>query len=225
VKDVIPEHHIQMQIYNLLVTAEVRRFSELKPKGMESNAFMYHLKMLLKQGLIVKVDGGYSLSPAGKATATRYSIREKGIRVMPSTISVIILRHMDGGWLFYSRARQPFIGAIGFASGKIHMGETLERSAYRELQEKCDYKATDTKLRYRGVFSLVDNDPVHLENHIIGHVWFGHVSEKKEFDNHAGHTFWAPVSSQFKDKLMLGTQELIDKLSADEFFALDLEFD
>jgi ADP-ribose pyrophosphatase YjhB (NUDIX family) len=224
-KDVVPDHHVQMQIFNQLVTAELLRFSDLKPKGMESNAFMYHLNFLQKQGLVEKVPGGYSLTFVGKATAARYSLREKGIRIMPSAISVVILRAKDGEMLLYERARQPYIGAIGFASGKIHLGDTLEAAAYRELAEKCDYTRSEVKLVNRGVFGLVQRSEGALTNHIVGHVWVGEVMDKKTYANHAGKTFWAKWPGPDTGKLMLGTSELVEALKSPDFFHLDLSFD
>jgi ADP-ribose pyrophosphatase YjhB (NUDIX family) len=223
-KDVVPEHHVQMQIFNQLVTAEVRRFSELKPTGMESNAFMYHLTRLVKQGLVEKVTNGYSLTTNGKATATRFSLREKGIRIMPSTISVIILTASGGEVLMYERARQPYIGDFGFPSGKIHLGDTLRSAAYRELAEKCDYAEGELELVNRGVFGLVQRVDDVLTNHIIGHVWVGKVKEKKTCGNHAGRTFWSKWDKVDRAKTMLGTSELIQALKSPDFFHLDLEF-
>jgi ADP-ribose pyrophosphatase YjhB (NUDIX family) len=224
-KDVVPEHHIQKKIFNRLVGADKIRYSLLKPKGMEANVFMYHLKELIKMGLVQKLEtGGYSLTAQGKSTATRFSIREENIRIMPSTISVIVLRGPAGEWLLYRRKRQPYIDALGFPSGKVHLGDSLAKAALRELDEKCGYSAAEVSLDWRGTFNLVEYDEQHLKNHIIGLVWYGEVGSKKIFNNHAGETFWGDWRGYPYEQFIPGFKEIIEALENPEFFALDLRF-
>lgn len=219
-RDVVPEHHIQKKLFNKLVGASSLRYSQLKPKELEANLFMYHLKELMKMGLVEKLDGKYALTPKGQLMATRFSIREEQIRIMPSTLSVIVLRSGDE-WLLYRRKRQPYIDAIGFPSGKIHLGESLKDAAERELSEKCGYGAGMVSLVHRGMFNLVDKHDNGLTNHIIGQVWAGSVTDKKVFSNHAGETFWADWHD-CESEFMSGTQDLVDALASPDFFHLDL---
>jgi ADP-ribose pyrophosphatase YjhB (NUDIX family) len=224
-RDKIPEHNIQKRIFNRLVGAEFMRYSELKPKELEANLFMYHLNELIKTGLVEKIDKKYTLTAVGRSTATRFSIREQTIRVMPSAISVIVLKTKTGEWLLYKRKRQPYIGSLGFPSGKIHLGDKLIAAAYRELDEKCGYEQSEVDLSYRGVFNLVENEEAGLKNHIIGHVWQGEVSEKKTFDNHAGETFWGDWKAYPYEDFIPGFKEIVDALENPEFFGLDLYFE
>jgi ADP-ribose pyrophosphatase YjhB (NUDIX family) len=225
-KDVVPEHHIQKKLFNKLIGAESLRYSELKPKDIEANLFMYHLKELMKMGIVDKIDGKYQVSKQGSNTATRFSIREQGMRIMPAAISVIALKAQDGQWLLYKRSRQPYIGSLGFPSGKVHLGDALQDAAYRELDEKCGYTRTEIKLAHRGVFNLVVHEPdTSLKNHIIGQIWYGVVSEKKEFANHAGQTFWADWTNENYDEFIPGFKEIIEALESPDFFYLDMKFD
>jgi 8-oxo-dGTP pyrophosphatase MutT (NUDIX family) len=224
-RDVIPEHHLQKKIYNRLVGAESLRYSQLRPEGVEANLFMYHLKELIRSGLVEKVDGGYSLTQQGRSTATRFSIREQGIRIMPSTISVIVLRSKDGEWLLYRRRRQPYIGSLGFPSGKIHLGDSLENAAYRELDEKCGYGKDEVALTWRGAFNLVEHELAGLKNHIIGMVWAGEVKDKRVFENHAGETFWGDWTKENYDDFIPGFREIVSSLNAHRFFGFELRID
>lgn len=223
-RDVVPEHNIQKSIFNMLVSSESLRYSELKPKELEANLFMYHLKELIKMGLVEKLEKKYTLTPAGRSTATRFSIREKGIRIMPSSITVIILQSEDGGMLLYRRKRQPYMNFLGFPSGKIHLGDRLIDAAYRELDEKCGYSKDEVELNYRGVYNLVEYDGENLKNHIIGHVWVGKVLEKRDFTNHAGETFWGDWTKFPYEDFIPGTKEIIKALESKEFFGIDLNF-
>ncbi len=224
-RDIVPEHVIQKRIFNRLVGAKSLRYSELKPKEIEANLFMYHLKELMKMGLVEKADGGYQVSKKGGTIASRFSIREQGIRVMPSTISVVALRALDGEWCLYRRKRQPYIDALGFPSGKIHLGDALRDAAYRELDEKCGYTSDEVELTHKGVFNLVEIEPDHLRSHIIGFVWFGEVKEKRVFDNHAGETFWGDWHKENYAEFIPGFKEIIDGLASDDFFHFELYLD
>ena len=52
------EHHLQRDILYKLVTNDALKFSELRPKNVDSNVITYHLQQLIKQKLIVKNDNG-----------------------------------------------------------------------------------------------------------------------------------------------------------------------
>lgn len=58
------DHHIQDKIIAALVLGE-QRFSDLVPEGMEHSLFMYHMRKLLKQGLVEKDDQTYRLTHKG----------------------------------------------------------------------------------------------------------------------------------------------------------------
>ncbi|MCA9348553.1 NUDIX domain-containing protein [Candidatus Saccharibacteria bacterium] len=224
-KQIDISHHIQRRIFNRLVGAESMRYSELKPKELEANAFMYHLNELIKAGLVEKQDKQYQLTETGKALATRFSIRESGIRLMPTTLSVIYLHSQDEQTLLYRRKRQPYIDALGFPSGKIHLGETLEEAAYRELEEKCGYQPKEVKLTLKGEFSLVSRRDKFIENHVIGHLWEGMVIDKKTHTNHAGETYWADWQAEDYSQFIPGFKELIEASKQSNQFVLDLKFD
>lgn len=136
-------HHIQYNIIALLMKADVKRFSELKPEGLESNLFQYHLKHTIKEGYVEKVEGGYALSPKGLYFADRHSSLLKAIREQPKTITILVIKNSQGQVLMQTKARQPFIGSYHFPAGKIHEGETLQMAANRELTEKTSLTAVD----------------------------------------------------------------------------------
>ncbi|MFZ1249269.1 MAG: hypothetical protein WAQ24_03020 [Candidatus Saccharimonadales bacterium] len=58
------DHHIQDKIIAKLVVGE-QRFSGLVPTGMEHSLLMYHLRKLLKQGIVEKDDQTYRLTLKG----------------------------------------------------------------------------------------------------------------------------------------------------------------
>ena len=224
-KDYIPEHNIQKDIFNRLVGADSMRYSELKPKKLEASLFMYHLKELMKFGLVEKVDKKYTLTAAGLSTANRFSIKEQSMRMMPSSLSILVLTSKTGEWLLYRRKRQPYINSLGFPSGKIHLGDKLIDAAYRELDEKCGYDRKEVDLTYRGVFNLVQHEQSGFKNHIIGHVWTGVVKDMKTFKNSAGETFWGDWKAYPYDEFIAGPLEIIEALNTKKFFGIEIYID
>jgi ribosomal protein S19E (S16A) len=60
-------HWIQRHILKELALADSKRYTELKPDGIEGNLFQYHSRDLEKQGLIDRSEQGYALTPKGKS--------------------------------------------------------------------------------------------------------------------------------------------------------------
>ena len=129
-------HWIQRHILDQLMTHATRRFSELRAEGVESNLFQYHLRHIIRKGLVEKCDKGYRLAPQGLYYADRYSREYKGERPQPKLITVIVLKNNRGEVLLQQKSRQPWIGQYHLPAGKIHIGEATLAAAVRELKEK-----------------------------------------------------------------------------------------
>ncbi len=70
------DHHIQDTIITALVSGD-QRFSELVPDGMEHSLFMYHMRKLVKDGLVEKDDTVYRLTLKGaQLYNARYSLKK-----------------------------------------------------------------------------------------------------------------------------------------------------
>lgn len=184
-------HWIQKEILRRLILHPTRRFSELKPDGVEGNLFMYHLRALIREGYVAKVSGGYALSAAGKRYADRLSLDTLKPRIQPKIVSMIVCRNADGEYLLYRRVRQPFSGMVSFPHGKIHLGETVAEAATRELTEKGGLRAT---LRHRGDVYLTVYQDDELVTQTLCHVFtgtrpVGHLRS----DEAIGKCFWAPL--------------------------------
>ena len=82
-------HWIQRHILELLMTHSTMRFSELRAEGVESNLFQYHLRHIIRKGLVEKSGEGYRLAPAGLYYADRFSPIYKGERPQPKIITIV----------------------------------------------------------------------------------------------------------------------------------------
>jgi 8-oxo-dGTP pyrophosphatase MutT (NUDIX family) len=205
------EHHIQRTIVDRLMHAEQLRFSDLKPTGMESNIFMYHLKQLLKDGYVERTDGGYRLAAKGLSYVDELSNENQRPRPQPKLINIIALTDGAGKWLLAERKVQPYIGMRMFPSGKRHRGETSAEHATRELHEKTGL--SDILLSYRGIADVQIFDAAGtLLTHAIADIYEGRVkaglipSESDRF-RYCWHDFTHDTA-----KLMPATQEVYEQL-------------
>lgn len=104
------DHHIQDTILYELTQSE-RRFSELLPDGMEHSAFMYHMRKLLKQGIVEKHDDYYRLTQTGaQLYNARYQLKSP-LRRHRALVQFVVVRGDD---LLINRR-------------KSHLGEYLNR--------------------------------------------------------------------------------------------------
>jgi len=216
-------HYIQKKILDKLIYNETQRYSELKPAGIESNNFAYHLKELLKAGLLIKRDRGYFLSPQGKAYVDRVSHETLDIRKQPKIITLLSLTNNKGELLLTKRNHQPYIDYVGYPSGKLHVGERVMEAAQREVKEKLGIEAQ--KLEQLGVLNIAISEANYVVSHVLAVVYAGEVTvAAKPLNNRRAEYFWTPQSSIREFMLIPGfleTQRLI--ASGDEFFG-EFEF-
>jgi len=137
IESVSVNHHIQKHILDVLMYRKVSRFRDLRPPKTDTNLFTYHLKNMVKAGLVDKVAGGYALSPKGLSYVDRVSTEQKTIRTQPKIITMLVIQNGDGDILLQRRTKQPYIDTWTLPYGKIHVEDlTVKRAAQREAFEK-----------------------------------------------------------------------------------------
>lgn len=130
-------HHIQKYIIDALMYAQVARFRDLRPPKVDTNLFTYHLNVLLKQGMVEKLEGGYRLSKDGLSYVDRVSSDKKGIRTQPKIISMLVVQNSEGDILLQRRTKQPYINTWTLPYGKLHVEDaSVLDAARREVREK-----------------------------------------------------------------------------------------
>jgi 8-oxo-dGTP pyrophosphatase MutT (NUDIX family) len=140
-------HWIQRHILEQLMVHDILRFSELRASDVESNLFQYHLRHLIRKGLVEKCERGYRLAPKGLYYADRFSPEYNGERPQPKLITIVILKNAEGKVLVQQKPRQPWLGEYHLPAGKIHAGETTNHAATRELEEKTGLHIDDMWFR------------------------------------------------------------------------------
>ena len=209
------EHHIQRGILGRLTHAAALRFSDLKPQGMESNIFMYHLKQLIAQGYVSKVDGVYHLATQGLSYIDGLSTENHKPRPQPKLIAILALSDGSGKWLLAKRKIQPYIDTYMFPSGKQHRGESSAEHAVRELQEKTGWDGVP--LTYRGVIDVQISDTQGaLITHAVATVYEGMTAAPALPPETERFTFaWYDFAANAQP-LMPGTREVFELLANPE---------
>lgn len=127
------DHHIQKSIVYDLAFAESLRFSDLKPDELENKAFTYHLKKVMKAGLVEKQDDGrYSLTMKGRRVGKGALKKESRLLDRAYSILLLAVRRNDE-WLLYKRQTQPLLGLTGFMQAQ----PVAETDASSTAQQTC----------------------------------------------------------------------------------------
>lgn len=137
IESVSVTHHIQKFIIDVLMYQKVARFRDLRPPRVDTNLFSYHLKSLIKQGMVEKVDNGYALSAVGLSYVDRVSTEKKTIRTQPKIITMLVVQNSEGDILLQRRTKQPYIDTWTLPYGKLHVDDASAiEAAQREAHEK-----------------------------------------------------------------------------------------
>lgn len=215
-------HHIQRKILAKLLYAESLAYSQMRPTGVESNHFAYHLDQLVRAGMVAKHDKQYSLAPEGLAAVDRMSQEKMVDRLQPHILTVIDITNDHGQTLLYKRAFQPYIHKYSFPLGKTHLEESVAEAAARELQEKTGL--TGIPLTQRGiVYTHVLQDGVTITKSLC-HVFAAQVEGTPDIQTaaHRGSVEWADAAKFTPEQMMPGFLEIKQLLNSDQpglFFA------
>lgn len=129
-------HHIQNAILYSLSFADGIRFSDLKPNDLENKLFDYHLKQLVRDGLVIKnEDGGYSLSTEGKRLGRSvFSTLPNQSELARSVLFLVVRRKSDSSWLLYRRKTHPLKDRVGFIHCAPEIDKSILETAKNNLQ-------------------------------------------------------------------------------------------
>lgn len=200
-------HDIQKYIIKQLIHGNVCRYRDIKPKDVEGNLFMYHLRRLMREGLVDKTEKGYQLTRKGLQMVDTLSLKSMSPRIQPKIVTLVACQNPSGQWLLYRRTKQPFYGKIGFPYGKIHMGEQIQTAAERELKEKT---GLESELKHVGDAYLTVRDDDSLITHMLFHVFHGtNTVGELLTDTEIGECFWSSEGSIELEELMPGFLEII----------------
>lgn len=141
-------HYIQRHIIKVLGSTEWARYRDMRLEGLESSLYNYHLREVMKTGLVEKVPGkGYRLTLEGLRYVDHVSIRSFEPRWQPKLINVFIISNEKNELLMYKKMRQPFVHQWNLPSGKLHFEDaSVVDGARRELEMILGDSSAESKL-------------------------------------------------------------------------------
>ena len=132
-------HEFQISILRELLFKPGARFRDLKKVDITNDHFTFHVNHLIKEGLIEKSGGKYSLTDQGKEFANRMdtdALKLERQAKLGIAIHAVRTRNGEKEYLVHHRLKEPFYGWYGSHSGKIRWGETPGECARREFKEE-----------------------------------------------------------------------------------------
>src|SRR5574341_301855 len=133
---------IKHKIFELFVRSKRLRFSDIeKAVGIKSNTLTYHLNSMVKEGMLQKEDDEYMLSTHGEKLLPFFAHITQKITggCLPVVLAAIV---KDNQILLLKRKRRPYQGYWGMPGGKLHLEESIQESAIREVKEETGLDCT-----------------------------------------------------------------------------------
>lgn len=209
-------HFIRKHILRVLTMHKWTRFRDMKPSNVDSNLYNYHLKELIRDDLVERVETkGYRLTPMGLRYVDHVSLESFEPRWQPKLLTKILVTNEEGQILVWPKYKQPFINTWSLPSGKMHYDdETLELAARREISyftNEITYEIVE-----RGVIEVT----VYIEGEMVTHA-IEHLFSMKLASINMNHAKaeWKSLQELERLKCSPGTKEILQLLHDNEAFA------
>jgi ADP-ribose pyrophosphatase YjhB (NUDIX family)/predicted transcriptional regulator len=129
------------QIFSLFLHSYKLKFSEIeRAVKIRSNMIAYHLEQLQKEGILLKQNSTYSLTPKGEKYLPIIN-QVKGEQLSPLPV-ILIAPVRNGKVLLIQRAKRPYKDWWALIGGKINFGETLQEACMRKTLELTGAKSS-----------------------------------------------------------------------------------
>lgn len=187
-----PDHHVQRYILDKLRHNEFCRFRDMRPAGVDSNAYSYHLTLLRRQQYVSKTAEGYTLSLKGLAYIDRVSALDTRPRRQPKIMTISAIFNEHGEVLVRRKTNQPMINQWTLPCGMLHMDDDIiHAAAVREVYEKFGLNLP--KLHHAGdCYMAIRNDGKTIMNALM-HVFT--ITVQSDEITIPDDTFWAGTTS------------------------------
>lgn len=133
---------IRNKIFELFIKKKKLRFSDIeKALGIKTNTLAYHLNSMTKEGMLVKEDDEYKLSAHGEKLLPFFAHITQKITggCLPVVLSAIVKSNQV---LLLKRKKRPYQGYWGLPGGKLHLEESVQECALREVKEETGLDCT-----------------------------------------------------------------------------------
>jgi len=216
-------HKAQVSILRTLRHTTAARYTVLRqPTDLESDVFKFHLRKLVRQQYVRKLDSGeYELTSAGKEFANNLSESEQRTQKQPKlSVAIIASREFDGTkkYLCQQRLRSPFYGFWGCLSGPVQWGESFEIAAQREFEKQTGLTATYVVRAFYRSTDYSEKD-ILLEDKLFAIVEASDVCGEITNDWQKGFNAWLGLAElKTQEKYFTSTCDFIAMLESGEQF-------
>jgi len=217
-------HRTQQFILAQLSEEDALRYSDMRPTSMEATQFLYHLRKLMSDGLVVKQDDGrYGLTAQGKLYIDRADQDNLNLRPQPRLGAMLICRSPEKGLLYVRRSVHSVKGYIGFPIIDIPLGFPLPLTDFVNdaAERKFGLKVSCT---HRGDAYINVEHGDQLEGSLLAHIM---VADTIIFPPQLADDFcWEQDLTADDQNLRLASGEVILKHleTEQQFFFLEYSF-
>ena len=192
--------HIQRDIISRLKNADILRYSQLKPSSeVPNDLYNYHLKKLLSDGIVEKLDTGYRLSAQGKRhVADTHHTSDQSDRLFKFNALLIVAKEIDGELYVLNQRRtsQPSYGIVGIPGGTILKSEPLLEGATRKLRQETGLEG---KFRYLGTERRILYKNEQLFSDVLFPFCLCRTPMGDPLMTEFGENFWTPIDQAIRN--------------------------
>lgn len=209
-------HDFQISILRELLFKPEARFRDLNKVAVTNDHFSFHINHLLKEGLIKKSNGKYSLTDEGKEFANRMdtdSLKLERQAKLGVAIHAVRVKNGKTEYLVHRQLKEPFYGWYGSHSGKIRWGETPLQTAKREFLEESGLTG---KFSLKGI---VHYHHFHKDGRLLEDKYFwvyrvDNVKGKLKEKVPEGENLWLTESQYLKIKNVFATVSEVKEMTS-----------
>ncbi|HSW66549.1 MAG TPA: NUDIX domain-containing protein [Bacillota bacterium] len=210
---------IQTDIVRELFLRGNLRFAQMNTNAVPNDHFSYHVRQLIKYGLVERVDNGYRLSTTGKTRAIMLSEHESSfIHQALIALRVVVSNHEHGQefFLVQERTKVPFKGVLALPGGKVLFAEDVTTAARRTLRYET---GLDCSFDMRGIVHYKDE----YEGEIVQDKFFFVLRASNpvgslKANGRTGKNFWMKLDElRTSAQTHQGLLEIIDLASGSGF--------
>ncbi len=205
-KTILIKHVIQQHIINLLSERETARFSDLRPPSTETNLFAYHLQVLVRRGLVAKVNDGYKLNLEGLRYARATSSDNAPHSSQPDVMSVLVVQNSNGDLLLQRRDRQPYINTWTLPGDRLYSDDQTAAAPIRRIVED-QFQLAAINLRHAGEAYVRVYGPSDLITSTLTHVYRLESDDVRLDDN----LVWVQPHRLGAYRLAPGTESIVTR--------------
>lgn len=218
-------HKAQASIlWSLRHTTSARYSQLLRPTGLESDVFKFHIKKLISRKLIEKdASGKYYLTLQGKEFANNLSKHTPAIQKQPKlSVAIIAKKETSNGslYLFQKRKRNPFYGYWGAITGPVQWGQSIKDTAKYEFEKQTGLAADYRVCSFYRKTDYTEEGREILEDKLFAVVEAWNIKGKESNNWRGGFNSWMSLTElETKENYFASSRELINMLNSDKKYS------